>query len=119
MKYKAGERLRFLRELMGLTREQFANTIGIDFIRLRNMEQKRCRVGEDEFAKIGLLFPEIIPWIIFEGDINLELLKVSDQVLLHLVAAKIEAGQFPKGAEFEEKIKYPKKRIKRLYLSKN
>ena len=105
MKYKAGERLKFLRELMGLSREEFAQTIEIDVIRLRNMEQKRCRVCEDEFAKIGFLFPEIIPWFLFEGDINLELLKSSDKDLLRLVAAKIEAGQFPKGAEFEKKIK--------------
>jgi transcriptional regulator with XRE-family HTH domain len=105
MKLKAGDRIKALRELVGITREEFANNLEIDFIRLRNIEQKKCRVSEDEIAKICAAFPEVGPWLAWEGDISLDSLKESQRALCKLIAAKIEAGQIPQGYDLEEKIK--------------
>ena len=105
MKLKTGERLKALREMIGLTREEFAEMLNLDFIRIRNIEQKKVRVAEDEFAKIGKMFPELLHWLTFEGNISLDDLKNSDEKLCRLVAAKIEAGQLPSGYHLEDKIK--------------
>jgi plasmid maintenance system antidote protein VapI len=105
MKYKAGERLQVMRELMGVTRVDFADMLGLDFFRLKNIEQKKCRMGEEEFAKIGAMFPEMLFWLTFEGDISLEELRNSPATLVRLIAAKIEAGQLPQGYDITDKIK--------------
>ncbi len=105
MKLRAGDRLKAIRELMGMTREEFGQLIDIDWVRIKNIEQKKARVAEDEFAKIGQMFPELMPWLTYEGDIDLEGLKTSQEKLCRLVAAKIEAGQIPSGFYLEEKIK--------------
>ncbi|WLQ14422.1 XRE family transcriptional regulator [Hahella aquimaris] len=105
MKLKAGERLKGLREFAGLTRQDFSNVTNIELPRLTNIEKLRVKVSEDEFAKVGLLFPEVVQWLVFEGDISLEALRASEQKYCRLIAAKFEAGQTPEGYGLEEKIK--------------
>ncbi|MFS1525791.1 helix-turn-helix domain-containing protein [Microbulbifer sp. 2304DJ12-6] len=105
MRLRAGERLKAIRELMGLTREEFANLLSLDMIRISNIEQKRAKVAEEEFEKVGQRFPELIPYLAYEGDIVLADLKASDEKLCALVAAKIEAGQIPRGFHLEENLK--------------
>lgn len=105
MKFKAGERVKVIRELMGITREDFAQVVNIEFIRLRNIEQGKVRMAEDEFAKVCSVFPEMMAWLTIEGEISLDSLKNSQQTLCKLMAAKIEAGQIPKGYDLETKIK--------------
>lgn len=105
MKHKAGERVKALRELIGFTREDFADLLGIDFVRLRNIEQRKVRMAEEEFAVIGKSFPEMIHWIAYEGDISLDGLRNSEENLCRLIAAKYVAGQLPDGFELESKIK--------------
>ena len=105
MKNKAGERLKAIRELMGITREDFAKNLQLDFMRLRNIEQCKIRMAEEEFYKIGEAFPEIMPWLTYEGEIKIQTLKDSDSSIIKLIAAKIEAGQIPKGFDLKDKIK--------------
>ena len=104
-KLKAGERLKGLREITGLTQAEFAEVTGLSLIRLRNLEHKKARVAEDEFEKIGVLFPQFVHWMTYEGDIDMEDLKNSDQNLCRLIAARIDAGLIPSGYHLEEKIK--------------
>ncbi|AZZ94707.1 XRE family transcriptional regulator [Hahella sp. KA22] len=105
MRLKAGERLKGLRELAGFTRQEFSNITNIELTRLTNLEKLKARVAEDEYEKLGLLFPDIIQWLAFEGDISLEALRVSENKLCRLLAARFEAGQIPEGYYFEEVIK--------------
>ncbi|WP_041598356.1 hypothetical protein [Hahella chejuensis] len=105
MRLKAGERLKALRELAGFTRQEFSSITNIELIRLTNLEKLRARVAEDEYEKLGLLFPEVIPWFAYEGDISLEALRSSEQKLCRLIAARFEAGQIPEGYFLEEKFK--------------
>ncbi|ABC33376.1 MULTISPECIES: helix-turn-helix domain-containing protein [Hahella] len=105
MKMKAGDRLQGLRELIGLTQREFAELLGIDYFRLKNIEQQKARMAEDEFAQVGLLIPEMLHWVACESDISLSALQNSEAKLCRLIAAKIEAGQVPEGYMLEEKIK--------------
>jgi len=105
MKLRAGQRLKGLRELMGLTREEFGEIVGIDWVRMKNIEQQKVRMAEDEFAKIGAMFPEVMPWLTYEGYIDVDDLKNSQENLCRLIAAKIEAKQIPEGYYLEDHIK--------------
>ncbi|MCO1336004.1 helix-turn-helix domain-containing protein [Microbulbifer sp. OS29] len=105
LKLRAGDRLKVIRELMGLTRDEFAELLKLDYIRLKNIEQKRAKVAEFEYEQFGQRFPELIPFFTYEGDIVISDLSASNERLCRLVAAKIEAGQIPQGFYLEEKIK--------------
>lgn len=99
MQYKTNERVRAIRELLGLTQEKFASHLGVQFVRYRNIEQGQCRVAEEEFATLGKNFPELLPFITFEGPISLSALQQSENNFLRLAAAKIEAEQLPKAVD--------------------
>ncbi|WP_444894937.1 helix-turn-helix domain-containing protein [Microbulbifer sp. SSSA005] len=105
LKLRAGDRLRVIRELMGLTRDEFAELLGFDYVRLRNVEQKRAKMAEFEYEQVGKMFPELIPYLTYEGNIVISELTASKEELCRLMAAKIEAGQIPRGFYVEEKIK--------------
>ncbi|MCO1336002.1 hypothetical protein MO867_16855 [Microbulbifer sp. OS29] len=105
MKLRAGQRLKGMRELLGITREDFSGLVDIPWIRMKSIEQQKVRMAEDEFAKIGHKFPEFMPWITYEGDIVVEDLRNSSEPLCQLAAAKIAAGQIPPGYYIHEKIK--------------
>ncbi|MGH1374426.1 MAG: hypothetical protein ACRBBW_20480 [Cellvibrionaceae bacterium] len=107
MKLKAGKRLQAIRELTGLTREEFAREYQIDLVRLKNLEQGKIRVAEDEYEKVGFSFPELSQWMMYEGPIDLEGLKESQNALCRLIGSKIEAGQLPKNysGEISEAVK--------------
>lgn len=104
MQLRCGERLKGMRELFGLTREEFCELTGIDVMRMKNIEQRKIRVAEDEFAIVGRRFPEFLHWIAYEGQIHLSDLRNSQETLCRLAGAKFEAGQIPKGYFLEEKI---------------
>lgn len=105
MKTKGGDRLKAVRLLFGLGREEFADMIGISFNRYCNVEQKRAKLGEDEIAAVCSRFPEFTHWMAYEGVILVNELKHSSESLCRLVAAKIEAGQIPTGYFIEDRIK--------------
>lgn len=105
MKLKAGDRFKGLRELMGMTREEFAEVIGIDAPRIKNIELHRRKPNEDDFAAIGKTLPELLPWLVYEADISLDGLLQSESKWLRLIAARIEAGQIPDGYYLDKHIK--------------
>ena len=107
MKYKAGTRIKAVRGLMGFTVDQFADLLGIKAIRLKNVELLRAKVSEEEYEEIGGRFPEVIPWLTYEGPLDLEALRNSQSEIMRLVAAKIEARQFPKGMDLSEFVELP------------
>ena len=106
MQYKTNERVKALRELLGFTQEKFASYLGVPFVRYRNIEQGQCRVAEEEFATLGKNFPELLPFMTFEGPISLTALQQSENNLLRLVAAKIEAEQLPKSIDISPFIEH-------------
>lgn len=99
MRYKTNERVKAVRELLGFTQEAFAAHMGLPFMRYRNIEQGQCRVAEEEFAGFGRNYPEFLHFITFEGPIVFDALKTSDNKLLRLAAANIDAERLPKSID--------------------
>ena len=68
--FTAGKRLRALRELMGLSRPQFAELVGMTAKRLENIENELQRMHDEDFEKVCGIFPEFSDWIAYEGSIE-------------------------------------------------
>lgn len=68
--FTAGKRLRALRELMGLSRPQFAELVGMTAKRLENIENELQRMHDEDFEKVCGTFPEFSDWIAHEGSIE-------------------------------------------------
>ncbi|HBP0913996.1 helix-turn-helix domain-containing protein [Pseudomonas aeruginosa] len=68
--FTAGKRLRALRELMGLSRPQFAELVGMTAKRLENIENELQRMHDEDFEKVCGTFPESSDWIAYEGSIE-------------------------------------------------
>ena len=68
--FTAGKRLRALRELMGLSRPQFAEVVGMTAKRLENIENELQRMHDEDFEKVCGTFPEFSDWIAYEGSIE-------------------------------------------------
>jgi transcriptional regulator with XRE-family HTH domain len=100
-----GDRIRGFRELIGHTRKDFAEIIGVDPQRLRNVENGSAKANEDYIEAITVLFPEFVHWIAYEGEIDFKALQESQTALVRLAAARIEAGLIPEGYFLEENIK--------------
>ncbi|HHJ1547009.1 TPA: helix-turn-helix domain-containing protein [Pseudomonas aeruginosa] len=68
--FTAGKRLRALRELMDLSRPQFAELVGMTAKRLENIENELQRMHDEDFEKVCGTFPEFSDWIAYEGSIE-------------------------------------------------
>ena len=104
MKLKAADRMKALRMLVGMTREQFADYLGVQANRYRTVEVKRARMAEDEFERVCSNFPEFMAWITIEGQIQLSELLASENTYCRLAAARIEANQLPPGFDMDSHI---------------
>lgn len=105
LRTRGGDRIKAVRLLLGLGREEFADLIGVSFNRYCNVEQKRAKLGEEEIVAVCLRFPEFTHWMAYEGIIRVSDLRDSDDSLCRLIAAKIDAGQIPTGYFIEDRIK--------------
>lgn len=92
---RTGKRIQFVRELLGMTRDEFAKASGLSFNRLNNIENLLAKVNEDEFYHLGRTMPEVLLFIASEGDINVPACRNSEHNLCRLLAARIDAGQLP------------------------
>lgn len=96
MKFKAGERVRIVREILGLTREEFAHILGIDWVRLKSVEILTARVSEVEYEPLGETVPALIPFLIYEAKISLKALEQSDSTYCQVAASNIKINKLPK-----------------------
>ncbi|MGY4532706.1 transcriptional regulator with XRE-family HTH domain [Pseudomonas sp. TE3786] len=85
--FTAGQRLRGLRELMGLKRPAFAQLTGIDAKRLENIESGQQRMHDIDFEKVCSLYPGFARWITYGGPVDGDLmnLKVADSAQMNAV----------------------------------
>jgi len=105
MQTLAGDRLRALRQLIGLKQDEMAELLGIKEIRYKNVEKKNVRMAEDEFSAVCSQFPEFSHYITHEGPINFDELQASQRKFVKFAAAAIEAGKIPEGYFLEESLK--------------
>ncbi|WP_445357307.1 helix-turn-helix domain-containing protein [Microbulbifer sp. ANSA002] len=104
-KLRAGDRLRAIRELTGLTQKEFAELLKLELVHLKNMEYKKNRVTEECYEAVGFTFPELLPWFVYEGPVNLQGLRNSENKLCKFIAARIDAGLVPEGYFSEGSIR--------------
>ncbi|GLK88800.1 helix-turn-helix domain-containing protein [Pseudomonas turukhanskensis] len=85
--FTAGQRLRGLRELMGLKRPAFSQLTGIDRKRLENIECGQQRMHDIDFEKVCGLYPEFARWITYGGPVDGDLLdlRVADSAQMSAV----------------------------------
>ncbi|MGE8499003.1 MAG: helix-turn-helix domain-containing protein [Pseudomonas sp.] len=78
--FSAGERLRGLRELMGLSRPAFAEIVGIKPKRLENIENGLQKMHDEDFEKVCSVYEEFSRWIAYEGPVDRQIaeFKVAD-----------------------------------------
>jgi transcriptional regulator with XRE-family HTH domain len=103
-KIKAGDRLRAIRLLLGLQRQDFAQQLGIDLVRYNNVEAKKVRMAEDEFHAVLSKFPEFMPWLTVGGNISLAALRASDNVAVRTIAKKYEDRMLPEGFDLHNRF---------------
>ncbi|WP_045211787.1 MULTISPECIES: helix-turn-helix transcriptional regulator [unclassified Pseudomonas] len=70
--FTAGERLRALRSLTGLSRRAFAETVGMKAKDVENIEYGNQRMRDFDFQKVCSVYPDFARWITYEGPIDSE-----------------------------------------------
>ncbi|WP_225594633.1 helix-turn-helix domain-containing protein [Pseudomonas sp. PDM22] len=68
--FTAGERLRALRSLTGLSRRAFAETVGMKAKDVENIEYGNQRMRDLDFQKVCSVYPDFARWITYEGPID-------------------------------------------------
>lgn len=101
--FSAGERLRGLRELMGLTRPAFAEIVGMTPKRLENIENGWQRMHDEDFQKVCSIFEEFSRWISYEGPIEASELsfKVADSAQKAAVYMVREYPELLEGSDID------------------
>lgn len=95
MRFSAGKRLHLARELMGVSRSDFAEMIGIKYLRLVTIENERGRMSVEDLTSIVLLFPELLPWLVLETALNPVDLAKSDNQYIRALADNLETYGMP------------------------
>lgn len=68
--FTAGERLRALRSLTGLSRRAFAETVGMKAKDVENIEYGNQRMRDLDFQKVCSVYPDFARWITYEAPID-------------------------------------------------
>lgn len=68
--FTAGERLRALRSLTGLSRRAFAETVGMKAKDVENIEYGNQRMRDLDFQKVCSVYPDFSRWITYEGPLD-------------------------------------------------
>ncbi|WP_370599808.1 helix-turn-helix domain-containing protein [Pseudomonas nitroreducens] len=68
--FTAGERLRALRALTGLSRRAFSETVGMKEKYLENIEYGNQRMRDEDFQKVCSEYEDFSRWITYEGPID-------------------------------------------------
>jgi transcriptional regulator with XRE-family HTH domain len=68
--FTAGERLRGLRVLMGLSRREFAEVVGMKTKSVEYIELGLQRMHDEDFQKVCSVYPDFSRWITYEGPLD-------------------------------------------------
>ncbi|TLP72117.1 helix-turn-helix transcriptional regulator [Pseudomonas nitroreducens] len=68
--FTAGERLRALRSLTGLSRRAFAESVGMKAKDVENIEYGNQRMRDLDFQKVCSVYPDFSRWMTYEGPID-------------------------------------------------
>lgn len=90
-----GKRLQMARELMGISRSEFADSLGMRYLRLVTVENDRGRMSVDDLALIVTHYPELIWWLTTGNPLDPAELFVSKNDHIRLLADNLETHGWP------------------------
>ncbi len=61
-------RIKLIIESEGMTREQFANKVGVPYTRITSIFSGRAKVRHEEIEAIGNAYPEYMIWLAYEKE---------------------------------------------------
>lgn len=64
------DRIKLIIESEGMTREKFANKVGVPYSRIMNIFSGRAKVRHEEIQAIGNAYPEYMVWLAYEKEIT-------------------------------------------------
>jgi transcriptional regulator with XRE-family HTH domain len=99
MRFSAGKRLHLARELMGISRSDFAEMVSIKYLRLVTIENERGRMSVEDLTSIVLLFPELLSWLVLETPLTPVDLAKSDNKFIRVLADNLETHGMPEVKE--------------------
>lgn len=95
MELTPGKRLQVARELMGISRSDFAEMLGIRYLRLVTIESDRGRMAIDDLEPIAKRYPELINWLILSEPLEIARLQASKNQDILKLADNLETHGFP------------------------
>lgn len=95
MELSPGKRLQTARELMGITRSDFAEIIGMRYLRLVTIENDRGRMAIDDLELVLKKFPELIHWLAVGQPLNAAELMSSKNPSIRFLADNLETHGLP------------------------
>lgn len=63
------DRIKLIIETEGMTREKFAQKVGIAYTRITNIFSGRAKVRHEEIEAIGTAYPEFMIWLAYEKEL--------------------------------------------------
>lgn len=100
---KPSERLKIIREALGVTQNEFADALNLRPSLLKSIEYQRQRISEEVFAAVGKAMPEFLPWVVYGGKVSLDQLRMSESSWCKLIANRIDIGLIPNSSFLEQK----------------
>lgn len=98
----AGQRLRGMRELMGMDRKEFAELLGFDYSRLTRIELGKQAMHDVDFERVLRVFPHFSHWLTYAGPIDIDSLAAERDKLCKITAVKLQVGEVPVGYGLEK-----------------
>lgn len=99
---KPSERIKIIREALGLTQSEFSDALNLRSTLLKSIEYQRQRVSEEVFAAIGKAMPELLPWVVYGGTVSKAQLRQSRSELCKLITARLDVGLVPDASFLEQ-----------------
>jgi len=90
-----GKRLQAARELMGISRSDFAAMFGIRYLRLVTIENDRGRMSIDDLEPIARRYPELIHWLVLSEPLSADKLIASENQDIRKLADNLETHGLP------------------------
>lgn len=107
METNTADRIRGIRELLGMTRDDFGELFNIKPARLANIEKGLAKANGEEVENITASLPELTYYVAHQGPIDYAELRRSENPLIALMLAKFDAGLAPTGYQLIECLKKP------------
>jgi transcriptional regulator with XRE-family HTH domain len=95
MELTPGKRLQAARELMGISRSDFAALLNMKYLRLVTIENDRGRMAIDDLEPIARRYPELLHWLVLSEPLDAAQLQNSSNQDIQKLADNLETHGLP------------------------